>query len=150
MRQKGTVLKVEGERALVSVLRASACEGCHRAAEGCSACALLGGDKRHTALVQNPIGASVGERVVIEAPDAHILGYAALVYLLPVAFALLLYFVTLSFASEAISVLVFVGGFVLCALALFCVSALLARRKPPCVIVARLSEADDENSEFER
>lgn len=154
MRRNAIVVKLEGECALISVARASACEGCHRASEGCSACSLLGGDRRHLALVQNPIGAKIGERVTVEASDAAVLGYAALIFLFPVLAALVLFLLFTPLFSEGspYAFLIALGGFLLAFLAVFCVSATLSRRKPLSVIVACLSNEGDctvEKSEFE-
>ena len=78
LEQEGIVVGTEGEIAYVSFMRASACEGCHRHAEGCAACSLLGGDRRHTARACNPISAQVGDRVRVTMGEGRVLAYAAL------------------------------------------------------------------------
>jgi len=154
MRKKAVVEEVRGGNALVSVMRSSACEGCHKAAEGCAACSLLGGERRHTSLAQNPIGATVGETVLVETPDSLVLTYAALVFLFPLCLALAFYFVALlGFLWESsYALLCALGGFLLAVLVLLFLSHILSNRKPPSVILARLSAEcaeDSEKSEFE-
>lgn len=149
MTQIGIVTKTEGERAIVSVARASACEGCHRHAEGCTACSLLGGDNRHTAEVANPVGAKVGDRVQIEAPEGRVLGYAALVFLFPIALALVGYMIGSAIFSGAPlqSALFAAGGFVLAFLVVFCVSLVAAKKTPLARIVNVINNREDEGTE---
>ncbi len=137
MTQIGTVIKTEGGVAIVRVARASACEGCHKKAEGCSACSLLGGDKQHTARVGNPVGARPGDRVEIEASDGRVIAYAALVFLFPLALAVLGYFLgTVCFsASPLASGLFAAGGFLLAFLVVFCVSLAVSRKAPVASII---------------
>ncbi|MBQ8357248.1 MAG: SoxR reducing system RseC family protein [Clostridia bacterium] len=76
--------------AVVSVERRAACDGCHKAADGkgCSICTLLGGKNETRARALNRIGAAVGDTVELESRSGRILGYAALVFLLPVVLAM--------------------------------------------------------------
>lgn len=87
MKTSATVISVSGTRATVETARSSACEGCHKMAQGergCAVCTLVGGDgRRFTATAENPIGAKVGDRVTVESATGRILLYAALVFLLP-------------------------------------------------------------------
>ena len=152
MKQNGIVLTTDGKTATVSVLRASACEGCHRHAEGCTACSLLAGDRRHTAKVQNPIGALPGERVTVEASDSHILACAAVLFVLPVLLALASYMIGVSLFGDGSSapILFGIGGLLVSALFSCLLSAYLSHRAPLSVIVARLSsesESTPTNSE---
>ena len=79
MRQKATVDRLEGDFALVSVRRESACSGdCHKCA-GCGAVS-----QTLSVRAENLIGAKTGERVYIESSGAVVLWAAVLVYLLPV------------------------------------------------------------------
>ena len=64
----------------ISVARQSACgHDC----ESCAGCGVTGTAVR--ARAANPIGAMPGQRVVVRSSTGHLLGIAALVYLLPVA-----------------------------------------------------------------
>lgn len=147
MKQIGTVEKTENGRATVSVLRASACEGCHRHAEGCSACSLLGGDNTHTATAANPIGARVGDRVELEADDSRILGYAALVFVFPLVAAFVAYLIATAFLGEGTTALLCAAlGFVLSFVIVFFVSLVLAKGKPAVTIVNVIKHREEEDS----
>ena len=87
MRTKATVVEIINETvAVVSVERRSACDGCHKAEgdKGCSICTLLGGKHETRARARNTAGAMEGDTVALESRTSRILGYAALVFLLPV------------------------------------------------------------------
>ena len=86
MESIGRVIETSGEIATVEVRRASACEGCHKNAEGgCAVCGLLGGEKIRTMKTKagNGIGAKIGDVVRIETPNEKTLLWAAIVFLLP-------------------------------------------------------------------
>lgn len=87
MRQTVTVTSVSGRQATVSYDRPTACHGdCSKCAGGCGSMAA-----KECVVVQadNPIGARVGDRVVIEAASSQVFSAIFLVYALPV----LLFFV---------------------------------------------------------
>ncbi len=77
MIQKGIVKSVNGEFAVVEVMRTSACVGCSKQ-EGCIAC-----KKKIQTTAYNPCGAKEGERVTLETSSATVLLYAVLVFVLP-------------------------------------------------------------------
>lgn len=84
MQTKATVVAVDGKYATVESERMSACEGCHKSENGgCTVCSLMGADRKITARAFNPLGAVVGDQVVIESSTERILLYAALVFLVP-------------------------------------------------------------------
>lgn len=93
MRTEANVVALDGKFATVQTERTSACEGCHKAAgeKGCSVCSLMGSDRKISARAQNTVGAQVGDRVVIESRTGRMLWYAALVFVLPLVIALVLY-----------------------------------------------------------
>ncbi len=110
MKQKGTVMKTEGDRALVAVPRVSACgEHCASCPGGCQA-------RGHLAWADNPAGARPGDRVLLYASDRAVLLGAAVVYGLP----LLLFFIGYGAAftltdsmplAAAVSLVCLLGGF---------------------------------------
>ena len=66
--------------AQVLVIRQSACSGdCHKCA-GCGAA-----EQKMLLTAQNPIGAAVGERVILRSESATVLKAAAMLYMLPLA-----------------------------------------------------------------
>lgn len=104
MKTEATVVAVSGARATVETQRLSACEGCHKATEGegCSVCTLMGGNRALRAEAENPIGARVGDRVVIESRTSRMLWYAALVFLCPIVLAILGYVLASAFSLTSL------------------------------------------------
>ncbi len=93
MRQIGIVSEVYDSFAVVEVSRKSACEGCHANADGaCGACVAFG-DKKTTAKAANPVGAKIGDRVIIETESKTVVLYAAAVFLFPIILGIIGYFV---------------------------------------------------------
>ncbi|MBQ8351862.1 MAG: SoxR reducing system RseC family protein [Clostridia bacterium] len=137
LEQTGVVISTEGDIAHVSFMRASACEGCHRHAEGCSACSMLGGDRRHTARAKNPIGARPGDRVRVATPEGRVLAYAALVFLLPILLSFVGYLVGAGIWGESSlpAGLCAAAGFLLAFLLSILVSARMAKRPPDAEIM---------------
>ena len=96
MTQIATVEKIlDGNYAEISVPRKSACgHDC----EECAGCGMTGAAIRAKAL--NEIGATPGEKVVVESSTQKLLGVVALVYLLPVVLFLLGYFLSEGLAES--------------------------------------------------
>lgn len=86
---QGVIVKIGQEGVFVETSRASACGSCS-SKEGCGTSTLsqLLGNKASTFKVLNPIGAALGERVVIGLEEAALLKSSLLVYLLPLGFLL--------------------------------------------------------------
>lgn len=82
MTQNATVKRVTGDGwAEIEVHRVSACA--HNCAECGGGCAELTRTGPVTVLARNTLGARPGEQVVVESSTKSILGFAAVVYLLP-------------------------------------------------------------------
>ena len=93
--------------ASISVPRKSACgHDC----EECAGCGVTGAAVR--ARAKNDIGAQPGQKVVVESSTKKLLGVVALVYLLPVIFFLLGYFLT-DGLGETARYLIAIGAFAL-------------------------------------
>ena len=93
--------------ASISVPRKSACgHDC----EECAGCGVTGAAVR--AKAKNDIGAQPGQKVVVESSTKKLLGVVVLVYLLPVIFFLLGYFLT-DGLGETARYLIAIGAFVL-------------------------------------
>lgn len=87
MTQNAVVKRLVADWAEIEVHRVSACgHNCEECGGGCSELTRTG---PVTVLARNPLGARPGDRVVVESSTKNILGFAAVVYLLP----LLLFFV---------------------------------------------------------
>ena len=94
MKQIGTVIETKNRIALVEVTRMSACEGCHKNAEGCAVCAVVGGKKAHRLYAKNEVDAKAGDRVELSASSGKMLFYAFSVFVLPVISAIAFYFLS--------------------------------------------------------
>ncbi len=150
MKSKATVISVNGTRAVVEVERASACEGCHKNADGhgCSVCTLMGGDRRFRATASNSLGAATGDTVLVETATGRVLWYAVLVFLLPLALAALGWgLAALLHATPTAQALAALGGFVLCFAGLFVYSKLLAKKRPDVEIVEIVNRAEESGEE---
>ena len=104
MQTTATVIKTNKNRATVEVERQSACDGCHKNKDGsgCSICSLTGASKTFEAEAINEIGAKVGDRVTVVTKTDRVLGYAALVFLLPVLVGVVFYFVAAAVTATEI------------------------------------------------
>jgi len=80
MYEEGSVIKTDGEVAVVRVVRGTACDNC--SASG--ACKSLGGGRDMEVEATNVVGAEVGDRVRVEIPSSSVAKMAFLVYLIPI------------------------------------------------------------------
>ncbi len=88
MQTKATVIEIDGIYATVESERSSACEGCHKAADGgCSVCSMMGSERKIATRALNTAGAAVGDIVLIESSTRRMLWYAVLVFIIPVLLA---------------------------------------------------------------
>ena len=133
MRTEATVVELKKGRAIVESQRLSACEGCHKSQDGekgCSVCSLMGGDRTIRTEAENPIGAKVGDRVVIESRTGRMLLYAALVFLLPVVLALTAYgLASLCTAVEAVRLTVSAATLICAFLGVFAYSKSVQKKR---------------------
>ena len=90
MTQTATVRKLIGDKAEIEVPRMSACA--HNCAECGGGCSELTRTGPVVALAQNPLGARTGDRVLVKSSSKQVLGFAAVVYLLPIGLFFLGFF----------------------------------------------------------
>lgn len=76
MTEKGIVAKVVGSKATVRFDRRSACDKCHM-------CAVTKDGMRVEVVVDNKLGASVGDVVEVEMGEKYVLTSAVIVYVIP-------------------------------------------------------------------
>lgn len=88
MKQTARVIEINGDKATVEVERSSACAGCSKSHD-CFAC-----KKKIKVTAENTVGADVGDRVIIESPSERILGYAILVFVLPIVISFFAFFIS--------------------------------------------------------
>lgn len=90
MNQKGTVIQIKQTKVLVAIPRMSACgEHCASCAGGCQG-------KGHNVWLENAVGASVGDKVLLSAPTSSVLLGSLFVYILPLILFFIGYGVTYS------------------------------------------------------
>lgn len=76
MTEKGIVAKIKGNKATVRFDRRSACDKCHM-------CAVTKDGMKVEVVVDNTLGASVGDVVEVEMGERYVLTAAAIVYVIP-------------------------------------------------------------------
>lgn len=81
MTQNAVVKRLVAGRAEIEVHRVSACG--HNCEECGGGCAELTRSGPVVVLASNPLGAQPGDRVLVESSSKSILGFAAVIYLLP-------------------------------------------------------------------
>ena len=123
MQTKGTVTRIEGDKAIIIVDRPTMCGGsCANCTGGCKI-------ENNTIEADNSLGAKVGECVIIETETKSVLFSAFLVYILPIVFLCAGYFVgEKSGFNEAKSM---ICGFVLFILAFIVLHFYDKKRKKP-------------------
>ena len=109
MTQIATVEKIlRGNKAEISVPRKSACgHDC----EECAGCGVSGASVRAVAV--NPIGAQVGQKVVVESSSKRLYGIILLVYTVPVLLFLLGYFCSYAIQSTGVRYAIAIAAFCL-------------------------------------
>lgn len=83
--EQGVVVRIDAAGAWVKTVRSEACDSC--SSKG--ACHTMGGGKEMEVAVLNPIGARVGDRVVITLGTSSFLKATFLVYMFPVLLLLI-------------------------------------------------------------
>ena len=88
--ETGRVVAINGDRIWVQTIRASACESCS-ARSGCGQRVLAGvsGGRANQILVNNRLGAGVGDEVTVAIDESALLGASLLVYALPLVLMVL-------------------------------------------------------------
>ena len=126
MNTVATVVETKGKYAVVETERKSACDGCHKNAQGqgCAMCHIFGGNTKVRTNAKNSAGASVGDKVELESSSARMLAYALLVFILPLALGIAAYFVADALTEGE----VLPGAIALCTFAIsFAAVALVSR-----------------------
>ena len=152
MREIGRVIESDERYALVEVRRKSACEGCHKGAEGCDACSLFIADAKHCVSAENPLHAKVGDRVLLEATSSRMLWYAFLVFILPLIIAGVFYALADAFhAQKLVSISLAAIGMILAYIIIGRMTKKLEAEKRSVSVVRVLSDreitAESENEE---
>lgn len=145
MKTVATVVELNGAIATVETERTSACEGCHKKAEGenCSVCSLMGSGRKLRSKAENRAGARVGDRVSVETATSRVLFYAALVFVLPILLAVAGWFFAGIFSREIVWHGVGAAvGFLLTFVGLRIYSGIVGKRRTDAVITEVIRSAD--------
>ncbi len=131
------VIEVNSEYTVVQTARKSACDGCHKNADGhdCTICTIMGPDRTIRARAVNKVGAVVGDSVEITSNSGRILFYALLVFIVPIICGLSAYFVTRYFnASDMFVYMSVIAGFVIPFIPIGIYSAVVVKKRCDIVI----------------
>lgn len=139
MVQKATVVKiVNAERAIVLVPRASSCTG---ECEKCGGCSSL--VKSIETAVLNPVGAKVGDVVVLESDTRQILSMMLLVFVCPIIGVILFYILASLFSeSEAVRALIAFLGLLFGWIGAFMYNRKLTRKDVLVVSIVKIENSD--------
>lgn len=147
MRQRAVVLETDGREAVIEVSRATMCDGCekHGGCEGhCEITGILSTGGKMKTRAYNGIGAEPGDRVEVETESSRVLGYAALVFILPVIMAGLFWYLGgRMFGTGAASAVSGFAGFAVTFIGIAVFDRIKGKRTPDIKIV---SFADDEQN----
>jgi len=152
MRQKAVVLETKGNTARVKVLRSTMCEGCEKRGNGssCACGALVGANRVMICEADNPLCANPGDAVEVETDSSVVLGYAALVFVLPIVVFFLAYTAADMFTQSVYIPWIAGGlGFVLSFIPILITDRIRSRKSPQIRIISVLHNHDEENEEIE-
>ena len=130
-----TALNADG-RASVMVLRGTACGGdCHACGGTCSFKSEL------TVSADNPVGASVGDKVIISSRSSRIIGASALVYLLPLAAFFIGYAIAAALSlAESAAIIISVGAFLLGCLCVVIINKRVISKRPISFVITEITD----------
>lgn len=147
MIERAVVVETEGKIAIIEVSRSSMCEGCHKmsgdggCAGHCEISGLVAGNgKTLRTRALNTVGAAVGDKVQVETDSGRVIGYAALVFILPIVVCALFYYLgNLLFQGMTGAVLSAVLGFALSFVGI-AIFDRIKRKKLPDIRIADIIE----------
>lgn len=148
MRQRAVVVECKGDIAVIETSRRSMCEGCEKSGGcggHCSFSGIMASGGKMRAEADNTIGAKVGESVEVETGGCVILGYAALVFILPIIVCAVFYLIFNALINSAFGYIGALAGFVLTFVGIILFDKSRKNKKRDIKIVRRLiiNKADD-------
>lgn len=142
MKQTAKIIAVNGGEAMVEVRRTSACSECARR-NNCFACKSI-----ITTAAQNDIGAKNGDIVTVETPSARILGYAAAVFVMPLAAGIFCFYILSLFTKSGAALYIIPASLFALLFALVCIYLnRQVKKKPDIKITAVIRRADNKTDE---
>lgn len=148
MRQRAIVTKTHGKNAEIEVTRSSMCEGCEKN-DGCSHHCEISGLVKNSGKMKtnaiNNIGAEVGDIVEVETESTKVIGYAALVFIMPIIFCLIFYYAAEALMhSQTASLISSAAGFIISFVIIIFIDK-LKRNTPEIEIVNILKKQEQSN-----
>lgn len=144
MRQRAVVIETEGSEAVIEVSRATMCDGCekHGGCEGhCELTGLLSTGGKMKTKAYNGIGAKAGDTVEVETESGRVLGYAALVFILPIIVAGVFWYLGgRIFETTAASALGALAGFAVTFAGIMVYDRIRGKKTPDIKIVSLVSD----------
>lgn len=144
MRQKAVVLETDGNIALIEVSRSTMCDGCEKnngCNHHCEMSGIMSNSGKMKAKAENRIGAKKGDTVEVETESKKVLGYATLVFLLPIiVFALFYTIAGKMTVNDGKQVAIGVIGFVLTYVLIAIIDRRIAKKTPDIKIIKRIDE----------
>lgn len=146
MRQRAVVIKAEGKYAEIEVSRATMCEGCQKnggCEHPCELSGIVAGSGKMRTTAQNKIGAKPGDTVEVETESTKVLGYAALVFVMPILVCAVFYFLGKAiWSSETPALIAAAAGFVLSFLGISVFDRSKKKSEPDIQIVEIVKRAE--------
>ncbi|MBO4554532.1 MAG: SoxR reducing system RseC family protein [Clostridia bacterium] len=121
MTERGVVVKVKGKRATVRFDRRTACDSCHM-------CAVTRDGMKVEVVIENTLGANVGDFVEVEMGQKFVLTAAVIVYLIPLVLVALGVGIGVLF-RELVQVILAVVGLVVGFVIAFLLDKFVIRKK---------------------
>lgn len=139
MQQRAVVTNTKGKLAEIEVRRATMCDGCEKnggCSHSCELSGIVAGSQTMRTTALNKVGANIGDIVEVETESTKVLGYAALVFLLPILVCAVFYYLTYTIVSaEAPAIIAAVVSFVLTFLGISIFDRKKKKKDPDIVIV---------------
>lgn len=124
MKNTGTIIDIDGEKAYVFVNRAPACEGCRRRCYGETVCSTA---KKDAVITDNTVGAQIGDKVTVSVKTGRTVAFLAALFVVPPLLAILTYFVLNAAVTEQ-SVICALSSFAVLAVSFTAIYLIFGRR----------------------
>lgn len=122
MQETGTIISIDGHKAVIQLNRGEKCEGCN-------VCSAFGENKMKLEAINN-IGAAVGDWVNVTVEPQQVVKSSMLIFIFPLFMMLFGYFVAVSFIPPFTEGVGIIGAFTALALAFFLIKITDKRRNP--------------------
>ena len=141
MTQTAIVIK-GGDDAIVEISRKSACAMCREGgSSACAACSIFTSSKKASARAQNKVGAETGDIVEVEGSEKTIIGFAALVFILPIVLPIVGFLLFRS--NHTVAITVAAAAMFLSFIVVYFISKSYEKKKPVLTITKILKKREE-------